>query len=141
MDIRDNISTVLTTFMLTPCILHFMFFSPEHILVLGGSTHPTNQFGLMNYRSAHTPLYHVRTLPLSSVASVPTPGVHQYSFPADQWTQLPSLAVPRTNHACSAYSGKVSSTEVTALLQMWGHWIHLDSVSAAGDRDGRSDNR
>ena len=46
--------------------------------------------------------------------SVPTPGVHQYSFPADQWTQLPSLAVPRTNHACSAYSGKVSSTEVTA---------------------------
>ena len=54
MDIRDNISTVLTTFMLTPCILHFMFFSPEHILVLGGSTHPTNQFGLMNYRSAHS---------------------------------------------------------------------------------------
>ena len=53
-DIRDNISTVLTTFMLTPCILHFMFFSPEHILVLGGSTHPANQFGLMNYRSAHS---------------------------------------------------------------------------------------
>ena len=45
---------------------------------------------------------------------VPTPGVLQYSFPADQWTQLPSLAVPRTNHACTTYSGKVSSTEVTA---------------------------
>ena len=117
-----------------------MFFSPEHILVLGGSTHPANQFGLMNYRSAHSStvpchctmsLYLVTepchctlslylvTVPchctaLSSVASVPTPGVHQYSFPADQWTQLPSLTVPRTNHACSAYSGKVSSTEVTA---------------------------
>ena len=108
-----------------------MFFSPELILVLGGSTHPTNQFGLMNYRSAHSSTVPCHCTALSSVASVPTPGVHQYSFPADQWTQLPSLAVPRTNHACSAYSGKVSSTEVTALLQMWGHWIHLDSVDTA----------
>ena len=45
---------------------------------------------------------------MSSVATVPSPGVHQYSFPADQWTQLPGLRLARTNHACTTYSGKVS---------------------------------
>ena len=47
-------------------------------------------------------------VPLSSLPTVPSPGVHQYSFPADQWTQLPGLRLARTNHACTTYSGKVS---------------------------------
>ena len=52
---------------------------------------------------------------MSSVATVPSPGVHQYSFPADQWTQLPGLRLARTNHACTTYSGKV----ITADTAVW----------------------
>ena len=53
---------------------------------------------------------------------MPSPGVHQYSFPADQWTQLPGLRLARTNHACTTYSGKVSWVDTAVWIVQILQW-------------------